>query len=308
MYNPISDYGLIGDTHSTALIDRNGSIDWLCWPRHDSPSVFGRLLDDNKGGSCSLLLEGATGRSRRYLPGTNILETRFETGTGTAVLLDLMPVRPPGTLAEEGPDGEAEGRLVRILSCDAGTISGGFRVEPAFDYGRAEATLEATEQGVLFSTGVQVLRAAGSGRMEIDGKAAWSGFRLEAGMRAVLVLTHGEEQERPPLDGIGDALRRLERTRAYWEQWSGRCSYEGPYRNAVLRAALCLKLLTYSPSGGIVAAATTSLPEAVPGNRNFDYRFAWMRDASFTVSAFARLGYTREAAEFLRFLRNAGAS
>ncbi len=304
MYNPISDYGLIGDTHSTALIDRNGSIDWLCWPRHDSPSVFARLLDDDKGGCCSLLLDGVTGRSRRYLPGTNILETRFETGTGVAVLVDLMPVHPPDTVAEEGPDGEAETRLIRILTVESGSVSGGFQVRPAFDYGRAEATLATAAGGVLFSAGGQALRATGSERMEIDGKAARMRFRLGPGTRGVLVLTHGEGGA-PPLDGVEDALRRLERTRAYWEEWGGRCSYSGPYRETVLRGALCLKLLTYSPSGGIVAAPTTSLPEAVPGNRNFDYRFTWLRDASFTVLCFVRLGYTREAAEFLRFLREA---
>ena len=305
MYNPISDYGLIGDTHSTALIDRDGSIDWLCWPRHDSPSVFARLLDDGRGGSCSLMLDGVTGRSRRYLPDTNILETRFETATGAAVLVDLMPVHPPDTLAEEGPDGEAESRLIRILHCERGSVSGGFRVRPAFDYGRAEATLAAVEHGVLFTAGNQTLRATGSDPVAIDREAACTRFRLDAGMRSVLVLTHGDANRLPPLDGIEDALRRLEQTRAYWEEWSARCSYRGPFRDAVVRGALCLKLLTYSPSGGIVAAPTTSLPEAVPGNRNFDYRFAWLRDASFTVSSFARLGYTREAAEFLRFLREA---
>ncbi len=308
MYNPISDYGLIGDTHSTALIDRDGSIDWLCWPRHDSPSVFARLLDDRKGGSCGLVLDGATGRSRRYLPGTNILETRFETSTGVAVLLDLMPVHPPDTVAEEGPDGEAESRLIRILCCEAGSVSGGFTIRPAFDYGRAEATAVPVAHGVLFAAGDRMLRATGSDTMTIEGGTATAAFRLETGMRCVLVLAHGDGDRLPLLDGTGDALRRLERTRAYWEDWSARCSYRGPYRDAVLRGALCLKLLTYSPSGGIVAAPTTSLPEAVPGKRNYDYRFAWMRDASFTVSSFARLGYTREAGEFLRFLRDSGAS
>ena len=307
MYNPISDYGLIGDTRSTALVDRDGSIDWLCWPRHDSPSVFGRLLDDGKGGCCALRLDGVTGRSRRYLPGTNILEMRFETETGVAVLLDLMPVRTPDALPEEGPDVEAEGQLLRILCCEAGSVSGGFAVRPAFDYGRAEATAEAVRDGVLFQAGNRALRATSSDPMTIDGATSQTRFRLDGGMRSVLVLTHGGD-ERSPLQEVGDALRRLERTRDYWEQWSARCSYRGPYRDAVLRGALCLKLLTYSPTGGIVAAPTTSLPEAVPGNRNYDYRFAWMRDASFTVSSFARLGYTREAAEFLRFLRDAGAS
>ncbi len=308
MYNPISDYGLIGDTHSTALIDRNGSIDWLCWPRHDSPSVFGQLLDQRKGGCCAMRLDRVTGRSRRYLPGTNILEMRFETATGVGVLLDLMPVRAPDVVPEEGPDGEAEGSLLRILCCERGSVSGGFTVRPGFDYGRAEAAAVSMPDGVLFRGGNRVLRATSSEPMTIEGGTASMAFRLEAGTRCVLVLAHGTSERLPPLDQTGDALDRLERTRAYWEQWSARCTYRGPYRDAVLRGALCLKLLTYAPTGGIVAAPTTSLPEAVPGNRNYDYRFAWMRDASFTVSSFARLGYTREAAEFLRFLRDAGAS
>ena len=305
MYNPISDYGLIGDTHSTALIDRDGSVDWLCWPRHDSPALFARLLDEHKGGACSLELDGVRGRSRRYLPGTNILESSFETAGGRAILLDLMPVHPPETLPEQGPDGEAESRLIRILTCAEGEVSGHFVVRPAFDFARRDCGVSKSGNGVLFVSDHQQLHASSHQEMRIDGGSAIASFRLRAGERALLVLTHGEQGRAAPVEGIDEALLRLDRTRSYWEQWSGRCSYRGPYRDAVLRSALCLKLLTYSPSGGIVAAPTASLPEAVPGNRNFDYRFVWLRDASFTVSSFARLGYTREAAEFLRFLRNA---
>ena len=304
MYSPISDYGLIGDTHSTALIDRNGSIDWLCWPRHDSPALFARLLDDQKGGACSIALDGVQDRSRRYLPGTNILEISFDTAGGRAVLLDLMPVHPPETLPNEGPDGEAESRLIRVLECTDGMVSGSFTVRPSFDYARRTHTLSETDGDVVFESDGQQLRAASSHAVRIDGDAAIVTFELRAGERALLVLTHGEGRAAPRFDETA-AMHRLERTRSYWEEWSGRCSYNGPYRDAVVRSALCLKLLTYSPSGGIVAAPTTSLPEAVPGNRNFDYRFTWLRDASFTVSSFVRLGYTREAAEFLRFLRNA---
>ena len=304
MYNEISDYGLIGDTHSTALVDRDGSIDWLCWPRHDSPALFLRLLDDTKGGSCRIELDGRTGRSRRYLPDTNILETRFECETGVGVLTDLMPVHPPDTLPEEGPDGENESRLIRLLVCETGSISGSFVIRPTFDYARVYCSAAIEGDSVLFEAGPDQLRAGGSLKPEIDGRQARMPFRLQAGERAILVLTHGHD-ERPPLANVDDALHRLQHTRRYWEQWSARCTYQGPYREAVVRGALCLKLLTYSPTGAIIAAPTTSLPEAVPGNRNFDYRFIWLRDASFTVSSFVRLGYTREAAEFLRFLRNA---
>ncbi|MGI4745759.1 MAG: glycoside hydrolase family 15 protein [Janthinobacterium lividum] len=304
MYNPISDYGLIGDTHSTALIDRDGSVDWLCWPRHDSPALFLRLLDQEKGGACRIEFDGRTGRSRRYLPDTNILENRFETETGVGILTDLMPVHPPETLPDEGPDGETESRLIRILTCTEGSISGSFLIRPTFDYARIGCSVVLDGDSVLFQGGSDQLRAAGSLTAHIEGRSARMPFRLQAGGRAVVVLTHGEG-ERPPLDSVEDAIARLEHTKHYWEQWSARCRYDGPYRDAVLRNVLCLKLLTYSPTGAIIAAPTTSLPEAVPGNRNFDYRLTWLRDASFTVSSFARLGYTREAAEFLRFLRNA---
>ncbi|WP_419729844.1 glycoside hydrolase family 15 protein [Lichenicola sp.] len=304
MYNQISDYGLIGDTHSTALIDRDGSIDWLCWPRHDSPALFLRLLDDTRGGSCRIELDRRMARSRRYLPDTNILETRFACETGVGVLTDLMPVHPPDTLPEEGPDGENESRLIRLLVCESGSISGSFVIRPTFDYARIYCSAAIDGDSVLFEAGPDRLRAGGSLTPEIDGRQARMAFRLQAGERAILVLTHGHD-ERPPLAKVDHALERLEQTRRYWEQWSARCTYQGPYRDAVVRSALCLKLLTYSPTGAIVAAPTTSLPEAVPGNRNFDYRFTWLRDASFTVSSFARLGYTREAAEFLRFLRDA---
>jgi GH15 family glucan-1,4-alpha-glucosidase len=305
LYNQISDYGLIGDTHSTALIDRNGSVDWLCWPRHDSPSVFARLLDHAKGGACTVEIDGITARSRRYLPDTNVLETTFETAHGTAILLDLMPVHPPMTLPDEGPDAETDSSLIRILTCTSGRISGRFSVAPAFDYGRASHTASHQDDGVLFSARAWALRATSTTPMAVRDTEALTDFALATDQRCILVLTHGENRRTPPLDGAEEALSRLEQTVGYWREWAARCSYDGPYRDSVVRSALCLKLLTYSPTGGIVAAPTTSLPEAVPGDRNFDYRFTWLRDASFTVSSFVRLGYTREAAEFLRFLRHA---
>ena len=305
-YNMLSDYALIGDTHSTALIDRTGSIDWLCWPRHDSPALFLRLLDSRKGGACQIAFERLRSVSRRYLPHTNILETRFVTDTGSATLLDLMPVNPPETVAGEGPDGENESRVVRLLECVDGTVHGGFTVRPTFDYARQATRLHHSQTGcVILQGGEQRMRATATHALRIEGEQARNDWTLQRGEQSVLVLTHGEDGATPPFDGIRDAQVRLQQTRRYWEQWSERCSYHGPFREPVIRSVLCLKLLTYSPTGAIIAAPTTSLPEAVPGNRNYDYRFAWLRDSSFTVTSFVTLGYVREAAEYLRFLRHA---
>lgn len=304
-YNPISDYALIGDTHSTALIDRYGSVDWLCWPRHDSPALFLRLLDAEKGGACRIGFDGLVSVSRRYLPQTNILETSFVTDTGKARLIDLMPVNPPMTLPAEGPDGENESRLIRLLECDSGMVSGCFTIRPTFDFARGSAVLQTVGAGcVMFESDEQILCAAATHGLRIEHDLARGDWMLQAGEQSCLVLTHGRE-EAVRFDGLRDAAARLDQTRRYWEQWSGTCRYQGPYREHVLRSALCLKLLTYSPTGAIIAAPTTGLPEAVPGNRNYDYRFAWLRDSSFTVTSFTALGYVREAAEYLRFLRHA---
>lgn len=303
MSKPISDYAIVGDTHSCALIARDGSVDWLCWPRHDSPALFVKLLDDEKGGSCAVTLAGLTGTHRRYRPDTNILETTLTTRTGRAMLTDLMPVNPPAPEPEEGPDGEGESRLIRLLTCEEGTVEGVFTVRPTFDYARRACTPIEAEGSVLFEAGDWRIRVNAAPCPRIEGDTATVTFRLSAGETAYLVLTHGEDSEGAGIDDLAGAQRRLACTEEYWRRWSARCTYRGPYREAVLRSALCLKLLTYSPSGGIVAAATAGLPEAVPGNRNFDYRFTWMRDAAFTVTAFVMLGYVREASEFLRFLR-----
>ncbi|MFT8244198.1 glycoside hydrolase family 15 protein [Roseomonas sp. BN140053] len=306
---PISDYGLIGDTHTTALISRGGSVDWLCWPRHDSPALFLRLLDDEKGGSCSVEFEALEGSTRRYLPGTNILETTFRTAGGCAVLLDFMPVRPPPTDRCEGPDGDTESRLIRLLRCEAGELRGRFRLRPSFDYARRSCAPWREPDGtVLFEAGEHRLRAGCSHPLALAGEGAEARFALRAGEQVFLVLTQGRDGAVEAVSDLEGAERRLAETRRYWEEWSGRCRYDGPYREAVLRSVLCLKLLTYAPTGAIIAAPTLGLPEAVPGNRNYDYRYAWLRDASFTVTSFVQLGYVREAAEYLRFLRHADPS
>ncbi|MGX5774884.1 glycoside hydrolase family 15 protein [Methylorubrum zatmanii] len=304
---PIADYAVIGDTCTTALIARDGSLDWLCWPRHDGPAVFLALLDAERGGTCRLVLDGLSGITRRYLPDTTILETTFVTATGRAVLTDFMPLHPHASVPEEGPDGHAQGRVVRRFACEAGQVSGRWELRPTFDYARAptEAVTQADGR-IRFRGGGETILAACTVPLERRDAAAEGAFSLRAGGRADLVIAHGDDTVG---EGVSEAVdASLAATRAYWEEWSGRCTYRGPYRDTVLRSALTLKLLTHGPSGGIVAAATAGLPEAVPGNRNYDYRYVWMRDASFTVTAFVNLGYDREAAEFLRFLREADPS
>ncbi|AWN54569.1 glycoside hydrolase [Methylobacterium sp. 17Sr1-1] len=301
---PIEDYAVIGDTCTTALVARDGSIDWLCWPCHDSPAAFLRLLDDDKGGFCDLVLEGVRETHRRYRAGTCILETTFVTATGRATLTDFMPVHPLESVPDEGPDGDPRGRIVRILACEAGTVTGRFRVRPSFDYARDGAALEPEARGTVLCRRLgrpEGIRVAATVPLSLAGDRVEAAFALQAGEGASLVLAHREDDD----GAVGEAGPSLSATQAYWEEWSGRCTYEGAHRDTVLRSALVLKLLTHAPSGGIIAAATTSLPEAVPGTRNFDYRYVWMRDASFTVTAFVNLGYVREAAEFLRFLRDA---
>lgn len=298
----ISDYAIIGDTNSTALVSRDGAIDWLCWPCHDSPAVFLALLDGLVGGSCRVAIDGLRQTSRRYRPGTAILETTFVTETGKATLVDLMPIHPLESVPQEGPDGSAKGRLLRRLTCEEGTVSGRWSIRPTFDYARVEASVEKRPDGTVLFRGCDVaISAYASVPLSMTEAAAEGSFALRAGQCADLILADGKES-------AIDIAASIDATNAYWEAWSARCAYEGPYREMVLRSAVTLKLLTHAPSGGIVAAATAGLPEAVPGERNYDYRYVWMRDASFTVTAFLNLGYEREAAEFLRFLREADPS
>jgi GH15 family glucan-1,4-alpha-glucosidase len=298
---PIAEYALIGDMRSTALVSRGGSIDWLCWPRHDSPALFLRLLDDAKGGACTIAWAGEAVIARRYLPGTNILETRFVLPTGVAVLLDFMPVAALPTPPARGPDTAAPGAVVRILRCEHGAVSGRFRVEPSFDYARrAVAPRPLGQTTARFEAGEHRLLVRADRTLALSDRAVEAAFTLGAGEEATLVLGHH--------DALPVPATALAETRAYWEAWSARCRYQGPYRAAVLRSALCLKLLTDARTGAIIAAPTTSLPEAVPGNRNYDYRYVWVRDASFTVTSFLGLGYLREPAEYLRFLRRADRS
>jgi GH15 family glucan-1,4-alpha-glucosidase len=289
----IADYAVIGDTRSIALISRRGSIDWLCWPRFDAPSIFARLLDANKGGHFAIAPSVPFTATRRYVGETNVLETTFACDGGEATLVDLMPV-----LTEE----EKRHRLtpfrqiLRRVECVRGEVPIAVDFVPRPDYARIVPRLELRDDRVHCAWGAHVLNLRSDARFDDRGTAE---FTLRAGERRTFALGFDDHTPAvfPTLDG-GD----VERSIAFWSRWSSQLTYKGPYRDAVLRSALVLKLLTYAPSGGIAAAATTSLPEKIGGIRNWDYRYCWLRDASFTVSALYDCGFEREGAAFVDWL------
>jgi len=292
-YLPIADYAVIGDTRSIALISREGSIDWLCWPRFDAPSIFARLLDVNKGGHFSIAPSVPFTSTRKYIGDTNVLETTFTCDGGELRLTDLMPV-----LTEEEKQRRVTPfrQILRRVECVRGAVPVAVDFAPRPDYARIVPRIEARGDCVCCAWGARVLNLRHDARFDDRGRAE---LTLRAGERRTFAL--GYDDHAPavlaPLDGDD-----VECTIDYWSRWSSQLAYKGPYRDAVMRSALVLKLLAYAPSGGIVAAATTSLPEKIGGIRNWDYRYCWLRDASFTVSALYDCGFEREGAAFLDWL------
>jgi GH15 family glucan-1,4-alpha-glucosidase len=293
-YCPIESYGVIGDLQSVALVSVNGSIDWCCLPRFDSPSVFGRILDAEKGGyfRISALQDGRL--KQMYLPDTNVLLTRFLSADGVGEVADFMPVH-------EGSGGITPARtrqIIRIAKSVRRTVK--FRLEcfPAFDYARERHTIEQHEWGVRFRTPVAWLDLVTQIKLQVDGNGVFAEFELSPNQTATFALRYNDG-DLQPVDG--DKL--LTETVRYWRSWLTHCKYTGRWREMVTRSALALKLLTYAPTGAIVAAATCSLPEEIGGERNWDYRYTWVRDAAFSVYALMRLGYTDEAGAFTRFMQ-----
>jgi GH15 family glucan-1,4-alpha-glucosidase len=293
----IEAHGVVGDQCTAALVADDGTVDFLCWPALDSPSVFAALLDAERGGAWALapVLEDA--RTRQvYLPDTNVLRTTFSSPEGIAEVTDFMPFPEPGGMP----------RLVRRVRVVRGTVRFRLHCAPRFDYARATAQAHADAAGSI------VFRAAGGGgpvlrltsgaplRIEADagGAAAVADFTLPAGERADFMLLDAAEPR--PAAGDADALMRA--CSAHWQAWVGRMHYRGRWREMVTRSALALKLLVSAQHGSIAAAVTFGLPEAPGGNRNWDYRATWIRDASFTVYAFMRLGYVEEANAFMRWV------
>ena len=304
-YPPIGDYGLIGDCRAAGLVSRDGSLDWLCFPRFESPSIFGALLDARRGGRFRIRPTGAFRSTRRYLPDTNILETTFQTDTGTVAVRDLMPV---ATEDEKRRALTPDHQVLREVEGLAGEVEIEVLYEPRPDYGRQRPRLD---QRGAFGLWCEAPGAALVLRSELpvalgnDASAARGTARVRAGERRFLSVTYGEEAPHvlPPLGEVATA--RVERSARWWREWAARCRYEGPYREAVVRSALVLKLMAYAPSGAVVAAPTTSLPEQLGGVRNWDYRYCWLRDASFTLRALFALGYHEEAEAFLQWMLHA---
>ena len=303
MYRPIKDYAVIGDTHSAALISSEGSLDWACLPHFNSGAVFLRILDDEKGGYCSINPSDVKTRSRRYLPGTNILETTFTTGSGVLQLTDFMPLRRRREPTHSGQDVDSDHQIIRLLRCLSGSVETVIELYPTFNFACDHAKVETREGALVFSTRRDELHVHGLAFQVVADNRARAQVRLRAGGAALLCLRHaGSGSPVMPVD-LPRAEALLAETREYWESWLQTCHYRGSYRDSVLRSALTAKLLTFEPSGAIVAAPTTSLPEEIGGERNWDYRFTWVRDASFTLTALMVLGYYGEASDFLHFFR-----
>ncbi|MGH3034186.1 MAG: glycoside hydrolase family 15 protein [Gaiellaceae bacterium] len=295
-YLPIAEHGIIGDLHSVALVGTDGTIDWYCCPAFDSPSVFASILDREKGGyyRISPLTERWTPK-QLYFPDTNVLVTRFLSQEGVGELQGFMPIPRTG---EE----RHRHRLVRRVVGVRGEMRFRLDLKPRFDYGRTPHVVEHNEHGVLFRSPRLSLALQSTRPIACDERDAHSEFTLRAGETVTFVLERVDPDEAPRAYSEEETREAYERTIEYWRRWLARSRYRGRWREMVQRSALTLKLLTYEPTGAIVAAPTTSLPEHVGGPRNWDYRYTWIRDAAFSLYALLRLGFTDEAASFMDWL------
>jgi GH15 family glucan-1,4-alpha-glucosidase len=306
VYPPIADYALLSDCHSCALVSTDGSIDWCTFHRFEARPVFGRILDWSKAGFFRVApLEDDYEPARRYLPGTNILETTFTTPTGTLVLTDFFAYRVPGA-GEDAHAAHPDHQLIRIARCTEGEVAVKVKFVPRFDYGLTTPRLETiADDLVVVYGGADALVLQSElpfGHAELS---ATEGNRmLKAGEEAFLVLTYQLPHELAPVRLTQEEVQaKFETTASTWAGWATRCTYDGPYREQVLRSALVLKALTNAPTGSIVAAATTSLPEEIGGERNWDYRFSWLRDSALTLNALFALGYDEEAHAYVEWLK-----
>lgn len=296
-YQAIENYGIIGNMRTVALVGMNGSIDWYCYPNFDSPSLFGALLDDHKGGRFSIKPKSESIRHKQfYWPNTNILVTRFLCKDSIGEIEDFIPVGlDPGSPWYH--------HLFRRVKCVRGSMEFILECTPAFDYGRQTHSAKKSGDGVLFKSDSLTMGLSTDLKISIDENGgAHANFILNEGQHKVFVFKELNTRvcESPP--SADEAQELFEISVKYWRKWLSKCTYRGRWREQVNRSALALKLLTFEPTGAIIASPTTSLPEVIGGIRNWDYRYTWMRDAAFTIYAFLRIGFTDEATKFMKWI------
>ena len=300
----IQEYATIGNARSAALISNRGSLDWLCWPRFDSASIFGAIVDPTSGGRWSICPESDSQTSRRYIDDTNVLETTFSIDSAKVVLTDFMPV----TSEEEKkrrlwPEHE----VIRQVTCKNGEMLVVVHFDPRPDYGRAIPSIkDAGKLGWRIDMGTSLLSLRSDIALAPNTDVGLSAkLTLKTGDTIAFSLTFSDEGPAvlPPLGGF--VREKLNLTINWWQRWAAQSNYRGPYQSQVTRSALVLKLLSYAPSGAIIAAPITSLPERIGGDLNWDYRFAWLRDAAFTVHALYGLGYKDDTEAFVAWLLHA---
>lgn len=300
-YLPIDEYGVIGDLNTVALVARNGSIDFMCFPDFDSPSVFARLLDDQKGGYFQIEPVSADRRENQiYLSDTNVLFTRFLFQDGVAELSDFMPVEEDRVVPN----------VVRRVKVIRGEIQFRLVCQPAFDYGRADHSLELEDGQAIFSSRGQdglVLRLRSDVPLRVEEGAVEARFTLKQGQSAAFILEEVLPDYTSPCEVPDYVSKSFKNTVNFWHDWIDGSEYDGRWQNMVNRSALTLKLLTSQVHGSMVAAPTFGLPEVVGGERNWDYRYSWVRDSAFMVYAFIRLGFTAEAEAYLDWIRECSA-
>lgn len=294
----IAGHGIIGNLRTAALVALDGSIDWFCLPRFDSPSVFGALLDHGKGGHFRIApASGDYAQSQYYWPATNVLVTRFRSSQGAAEIADFMPVGDPK---------ERDCcQLIRRAQAVRGSVAFHLECQPAFNYGRDSHQMRLSPQGALLVSPSLSLALSTSLRLHRSGNGLSADFTLAEGETQTFLLQIQAPDDHliPPMTS-GEAEIVLRKTVDYWQRWIGKCNYQGRWREMVHRSALTLELLVYEPTGAIVAAPTTSLPERIGGERNWDYRYSWIRDSAFTIYALLRVGLTDEADRFMSWLES----
>jgi len=299
-YLPIGDHGVIGNLHTAALVGVEGTIDWLCLTAFDSPAVFCSILDDEKGGHFRLKPVGCERSQQLYLPDSNVLLTRFFSSGGMAEVIDFMPI-----LSKSGD----RSRLVRHARVVRGSMRFEMECRPAFDYARGQHHVTVGKKGAVFAaasaTHASLSLSTGVALEEAEGGGVGAEFTLEEGERATFVLSEIEDGEgpRPPFTRR-EYEESLHATLGYWRRWISGSTYSGRWREFVNRSALVLKLMVYDPTGALVAAPTMGLPERIGGERNWDYRYAWLRDAAFTLYALISIGFDYEAYRFMGWLRD----